>query len=544
MNQRSIIILTLFCLLLPVKNVFAQEPEKKAEEPPKLEIPEITIVGKKAITLPFARKGEIFDVDLFEAPMPDSSLLGHPPSMSLLSGALPRYEQRQQPWRASVEGKLGNFGTGSARGFLDYKGERWSLTNTLGFMTTGGHTTNASSSNFGAGSTARWVVKTDNQVLKSFRASAGLNFSRDAFGLFGITSSTVRRTDNEFSLAANLGTLDRTSGVLDIDLSAIFTSLNDSYSGIDSSVSIVSPQIRALYSTRIKNIEVTAAASYSGSSLDYGHATQSPSLADIMLGGAWNFGERWRLSLGGTHASGTDNRGVDQTLTSVQALLELDVDSVTTLNFWFRPHMNLSSYPQHVRINPYVSREIELRPERAPMNFGSSLYFWNGIFTLALKGNYEQLSDKGLTIADSGAIRLEYGAARIASVEMEGSVGTSRGSRLQFSGSLTSAHEPGSAAQLPMVPVVRLQGRGEIDVRLPLTAWSSVDYQGPRNVDRQGVSALSGVVLWNVGVSTSAIARILLSGEIRNLLDTRYEWWNGYVAPGIEFNVAAKVNLQ
>ena len=28
---------------------------------PSLELPEITIVGKKAITLPFARKGEIFD---------------------------------------------------------------------------------------------------------------------------------------------------------------------------------------------------------------------------------------------------------------------------------------------------------------------------------------------------------------------------------------------------------------------------------------------------------------------------------------------------
>ena len=38
--------------------------------------PEITIVGKKAITLPFARKGEIYDVNIYQAPPPDTLLLG------------------------------------------------------------------------------------------------------------------------------------------------------------------------------------------------------------------------------------------------------------------------------------------------------------------------------------------------------------------------------------------------------------------------------------------------------------------------------------
>ena len=46
-----------------------QPQEKKPEEPPSLEIPEITIIGKKAITLPFARKGELYDVNIYEAPL-------------------------------------------------------------------------------------------------------------------------------------------------------------------------------------------------------------------------------------------------------------------------------------------------------------------------------------------------------------------------------------------------------------------------------------------------------------------------------------------
>src|SRR5207249_363497 len=60
---------------------------------PRLEIPEITIVGKKAITLPFARKGEIFDVNIYDAPPPDSSLLEDRPSIALPIGALPRYDE-------------------------------------------------------------------------------------------------------------------------------------------------------------------------------------------------------------------------------------------------------------------------------------------------------------------------------------------------------------------------------------------------------------------------------------------------------------------
>src|SRR5713226_4271677 len=89
------------CCLLGQVTAYCQQQDslKQKEEMPKLEIPEITIIGKKAITLPFARKGEIYDVDIYEAPQSDSSLLGQPPSMSLLKGSLPRYRQEEMPWR-------------------------------------------------------------------------------------------------------------------------------------------------------------------------------------------------------------------------------------------------------------------------------------------------------------------------------------------------------------------------------------------------------------------------------------------------------------
>src|SRR5207247_800198 len=94
---------------------------------PRLEIPEITIVGKKAIALPFARKGEIFDVHLYEPPAPDTSLIGDRQTLSIPIGSLPRDEEHQQPWRASLEGSLGSFSTGKLLAYVDYATQRWGM---------------------------------------------------------------------------------------------------------------------------------------------------------------------------------------------------------------------------------------------------------------------------------------------------------------------------------------------------------------------------------------------------------------------------------
>src|SRR5207245_3006151 len=132
--------------------------------------PEITSVGKKAITLPFARRGQVYDVDVSEAPPADSSILGQPPSMSLLSGSLPRYEQREMPWRFSAEGSLGSFTTANARGYFDYKGQQWGIVGDGGLRTTQGHTRNASASAFLANAAFRSIVATDNELVNTFSA--------------------------------------------------------------------------------------------------------------------------------------------------------------------------------------------------------------------------------------------------------------------------------------------------------------------------------------------------------------------------------------
>src|ERR1041385_3686055 len=117
--------LLLGLIMLAAQHGYGQEQQDSLKESlPKLEIPELTIIGKKAITLPFARKGEIYDVQIFEASPPDSSLLGQRSSSLLPLGSLPRFEERLKPWRISGEGGLGSFGALNGPGYIDRKSTR------------------------------------------------------------------------------------------------------------------------------------------------------------------------------------------------------------------------------------------------------------------------------------------------------------------------------------------------------------------------------------------------------------------------------------
>ena len=116
--------------------------------------------------------------------------------------------------------------------------------------------------------------------------------------------------------------------------------------------------------------------------------------------------------------------------------------------------------------------------------------------------------------------------------------------RSKFSGNIQPAFENGSTRQLPMIPIAQVAGRGEVDLSIPLTLWSSVEYWSKENIDLSGTESLADRVLMGVGASSHAISKMMLSLEISNLFNTAYEWWSRYPAPGRQFMLNAKVNLR
>ena len=521
-----------------------QSTQQQSQEPPKLEIPEITIVGKKAITLPFARKGELFDNDLYQAPPPDSSLLVQSNSMVLLKGTLPRYEQQEQPWRWSVEGLLGSFSRYGGRGFVDYHSQRWNMSGDLGGQSTDGHVTNANASLFSGSVNASTTLSTDNSILKSLDASFGGGFQHQTYGLFGITSSEVRRKLTTLSFHANLFSINRQYNALDAGMKADATSLSDTYGGADSSVSALSPKLFASYFTTVHRVKISGEISYIGSSLDYQHTAQSPSMTGIILKTSWQTSADFSIEVGGKYLQGTHSAGEDRTLTVPVGSLLWQRDSVVALSVWFEPDMEFHTYNSLLSTVPYIDREMVIDPQRMPVRFGSSVHYRSGALSFDVRGSYASFSNHELMIADSGRIHLEYAEAKGTRLDVDGEFNPSTGVRISGGGSVVSAHESGSSVQLPMVPLISLRGRAELDGPLFTTFWSSAEYQSSRNVDRAGTQSLKDYVLLNAGVSFHAIPRLVLNADVFNVFDTSYEWWSGYRAPGINFTVGAKLHLQ
>ncbi len=525
---------------------FGQEKPKPAseQETPKLEIPEITIVGKKAITLPFARKGEIYDVDLFVAPPADSSLLGTPPSMSLLPGRLPRHENHDQPWRSSADAALGSFGTGHLNGYLDYKGDVWGLSANAGFASSNGHVDNSSFSKFDAGAAAHSIVTTDNAILKSFRTDAGLSYAHDSYGMFGIPGSPVRRAHSDVALIANIGTLNRTGSVLDINFATNFNSITDSSPSGDSSASVVSPVVRGDFSFPVKHVTISTLVSYTASSLTFQRPVNSPSTSELSIAASWAEGARWQFDVGGKISGGSVSKGDDISLLAPFGTAQYALDSSKHVRFWFRPDMKFATYGEHLEVIPYLAREIDLQPERRPAEVGGSFDLRDESLSLVLSATYASYSAKEIVVANGGYLTLEYPQAAMSTFAIEGSFAHARSARFDFAGTLISAHETGKSTQLPMVPVTKVTAREEISVVSPVSLWASLNFEGAKNTDRDGVSTIPSAFLVNCGAYTSIARKIVLGVEITNLFNVNYEWWKDYPAPRFGFNVTARANIQ
>jgi hypothetical protein len=511
---------------------------------PRLEIPEITIVGKKAITLPFARKGEIYDIDIYEVSPPDTSLIESRPEMSFPVGSLPRYEEPLIPWHVSAEGSFGSFSTGHMRAFADYKGKKWGIYGNGGFRTTNGHTAHASGNSFYMDANAHSLVSTDNEILKSFRVSGGLQLMHDTYGIFGIQNSLIDRSRTNLVLDSRLGSLEREESALDFNLRANIWSLSDQQPALSSSISAVSPELTASYSTKVSNVQLQTQISYLSTSLNYDHPAQTPSLFGISAAANWWLRDNWNMLIGGEYQGGAGSDGSSHSLIIPFAVLKWEFEQDRAMSLWFKPEMHLASYGDYTQKNPYLIREIVLHPERKWFNVGGTFWFNSGLFSLEINGAFAKSTDKCLTLADSGRLYLAFIDADQFIVRGTGTLNVLDNTRFTFTGVIQPSFEDGKSRQLPMIPLVQLAARAELTLNLPLAVWSSLEFWSRQNVEMTGSKTLDELLQLNAGAASNIIPRTVLSLEVDNFLNHKYEWWSGYIAPGRTIKFEAKINFQ
>ncbi len=543
--MKKIFISLIFSLVL-ISPTLGQEQSvsKDTTVMPKLEIPEITIVGKKAITLPFARKGEIYDVNILEVSPPDTSLIEERPAMPLPIGSLPRYDEPLVPWHVSVEGSFGSFSTAHLRAFLDYKGRKWGIYGNTGFQSTRGHIAHASGNSFQMEANAHSLVSTDNEILKSFRVSGGLQLMHDEYGMFGIRNISVDRSRTNVVLDSRLNSLERQKSAIDFSLRANIWSLSNEQPTGNSSISAVSPEIAASYSTKVNSVQLLAQMSFTSTSLNYDHSVQTPSLFGISAAAKWLLMDKWFLQVGGEFQNGSGSDGGGHSLIAPFAVLKWELDRDRAMSIWFKPEMSLESYGGYTIGNPYFVREIMLHPERTWFNLGGTFWYNSGTFSLEVNGAFAKSTNKSITLADSGKLYLAFVDADRFTVRADGSVKPLNNTRLTFTGIIQPSFEDGKSRQLPMIPLIQLAARGELTLNIPLSLWSSVEFWNEQYVDIAGSKTLDERILLNIGAASSIIPRTVLSLEIANLLNHSYEWWSGYKAPNRTIKLEAKVNFQ
>ncbi|MBI5476407.1 MAG: hypothetical protein HY964_06690 [Ignavibacteriales bacterium] len=526
--------------------LFSQDQLPKSDTTmlPKLEIPEITIVGKKAITLPFARKGEIYDYNIYEAPAPDSTLIGERTGTALPLGTLPRYDESFVPFHLSAEGLFGSYATLGVKVFADYKKSTWGIYGNGNFAATNGHVKNAGGNSLDLNLKGHSLVKTDNLILGSFRTIGGLNIYHDSYGLYGVHSTKADRSRSSVRFSAEMHSVERENNSLDINLSTVIWSVKDKYPQNQFSSSTVSPEFMALHSLKLWGVRFQTQLDYQSSSFNYNIPVQTSSFINLLMNAQWNLNSIWKLEIGGTIGQANFADGGSRNLIRPTASLNLQLDKDRRWSFWYKPEISFQSYHKQMISNPFFMRQIITSPETKPFVLGSSFWYNSEHYTVEFNGSAAIHTGMPVQVATLEMIDLEYVDAEQFVFNVDGTFHPTEKIQLNLSGVVQPTFKKGTSDQIPMIPLIKIGAKGEMPLSSKFNAWSGIEFWSRQNGVIDGSIKLKERILLNAGLTTTVLPHTFLSFELSNILNRNYEWWSGYRAPGISFLLNAKVNIR
>ncbi len=531
-------ILNLLIVVLITSSLLTAQEEK---EMPKLDIPEITIVGKKAITLPFARKGEILTINIYEAPKPDTSILGNKMKSDIFVSSSAQTREMGRSWRAYAEGEAGNFSTLGFYGTAGYSDLTWEASIRGGYATTNGHTKNAEGTRFIIGGDFNTIVYTDNDLLKNFRTTLKSELMRDQFGIFGLSNSTVERTRRKFDIDGKLLSTEFRPVAFDAGIKLSTLTISDN--GKD--VSSFSPEINAGIAAEIGSINLLTKFSYEASTLNYDLPAESPNLITLSSTGQTKFSENISALLGLKFATGSYSDGGTGRMFSPLAVIKVNAAENLNFSFWWEPEAILASYINNMIEIPYLNRELLLRHDLKVLNFGINTGLSYDVFKVESKINYSESKNSPFISVDTGNgfPYIGYTSTNQLIFDLGGSMKFTDNVNLYLSGVFQKITDKTTDAQMPMVPELMLKARGEVALNIPLKIWLGADFSGERKTDQISDSKFSDYFLLNAGVSSNILKSAILTMDIENILNTKYQWWKGFDAPGTRLKLKVRYNF-
>ncbi len=540
----------LLILLGSVMPVLAQGPGGGSL--PTLEIENVTVIGKRTVVLPKARKGEVLDTSVYRLPAGDSLLFAERISnLGGPGGALPGYREFEQPLRVAAEASLGTYISPRVLISGEYVRPAYDLGAGVDFRNTAGHVDSAKATSVLLGAHGSLLLGDEGSPIGRFRLSAGVDYSSDSYSLYGRAAGAVDRSRTASTIALTMR--DEASGSIhySLGLNISQTSVADTRSDTTAEASATVPLFNLSAGTRVDSaLELRAGFVFASTSLRYGVATQTPSYLSAMAEVEYRANERTVLTGGIVAAQGENSDSGSAGLVMPRLSARYSLAPTLALYAWFAPELRGPSYREQVMLAPYVEREITLHPERIPVNVAFGTAATIGTVALDARLFYQTIENLPAVVATApGTLVVEHVDASIVGLAATATVQLAEDLELQCEGIFRSSRVADSSVDVPMTPAVDLRVRAgyrfndRIDIFGTLAAQTEqrtvlATTSLPVDAQRVGPRLLIGG-----GASYRLFDRLKAFIELDNAIGYSYQRWQNYSAPGFELRGGVRVAL-
>jgi outer membrane receptor protein involved in Fe transport len=519
---------------------------------PQLDIEEVTVVGKRVITLPKARKGEVLDTSGYRLPQNDTLIFGDRVSnLGGPGGTLPGYRELTSPLRLNYEASIGSYISPHGLFQAEYLQKRFGLTGVIDYRGTMGHVDSAEASSLLVSGHGSVLIGGDGEGPPRSLVSADIEYIGDSYTLYGDSLAPFDRS--RAATRFNAGFKSQEDGLVNylLNVEIARTGIGDQLRDSSADVSALSAGVGFMLSAGTDSLRGNLRVDYAATSLHYETPTNSPSYVSIQLNGEWVPAPRFFVTGGLLYANAQHSDSGSSTLFMPRASLRYELNETVSIFGWFIPELRAPSYRNRIMEAPYVDREIVLKPESVPVRLAGGVRLTTEPMVIEARATFESAVNTPVVTAASTAGHLRYDHVDTRTVGAEGSIQLHVIPNIDIEGDavIRSATVVDLDQQVPMTPQIDLRGRINYAVTPAIELFGTLDFKTAQQTTladslfNDDLRQIPARFLLGGGGSYKVSDVFELFVGISNLLNYSYDWWQNYSAPGFEIRGGVRGRL-
>jgi outer membrane receptor protein involved in Fe transport len=547
MNIRTASILA-FLLCWSVTNAPAQDL-------PPLEIENVTVIGKRMVVLPKARKGEVLDTFLYVLPPGDAMIFGERISnLGGTGGALPGYREFELPLRLDAEASIGSYLSPHGMFRAEYVRPTFDLSGVIDYRSTAGHIDSTEASSLMLGGHGSVLIGEEIPPLRSFRISLDFDHRADGYFLYGNPVLPFDRSRVGTQFILGLKSEEETPVGYAVGFRLANTSVEDRRVDTVRDVTAMTPSFSFDLAADIsQTLRGGAHADFQTTSLNYSIPTQTPSFFSAHGDLEWQPSSRVFLGAGLVFGSS----GRSDTAGSVSLLMprlsaRYEASEQLSLFGWFAPELRPASYRDRIMDAPYVDRQIILRPERVPVNLSGGARFVIGETRVEARGFFESAESTPVVVVEGstpGVLRYDHVDSRTVGAAASAQIAILPNLSIAGDAIFRSATVADTDEELPMTPAIDLLARGDFNLDPTIDIFATLQFQTDQRTSLSDsllpneARRIPARLLLGGGASYRIMQNLQAFAEVSNLLNYTYELWQNYEAPGFEIRGGVRMKF-